>query len=276
MLSYQHAYHAGNFADVHKHALLCLALTLLQRKPAPLACLETHAGRGSYNLEGDAARRSGEWRDGIGRLWATADAPADLLPYLDAVRAANSGKLARYPGSPALVRHLLRADDRAVLMELHPHEGAELKALYRGDRQVAVHLRDGFEGLPPLVPPATRRGLVLVDPSYEVKEDYAAVPALVQQAHRRWPGGSYLVWYPLLAAGRERRLREAFRRSGMRPILDTQLVVARAGRGMHGSGLLVVNPPWPLAERWAPLGDWLATRLARETGHATSDWLVPE
>ena len=277
MLSYLHGHHAGNFADVHKHALLCLALHLLQRKPAPLAYLDTHAGHGLYELDSAEARRGEEWRDGIARVWDATDAPADLAPYLDAVRAANpGGRLARYPGSPWLARHLLRDGDRSVLMELHPREGERLRLAFRGDRQVAVHLRDGFEGLPALVPPRERRGLVLVDPSYEVKADYAAVPELVCKAHRRWPGGVYVAWYPLLAAGRERQLREGFRASGMRPVLDTSIEVTAAGGGMHGGGLIVVNPPWELAERWRTVNAWLAERLARGTTRAETTWLVPE
>jgi 23S rRNA (adenine2030-N6)-methyltransferase len=282
MLSYQHVYHAGNFADVHKHVALILLLRALSRKPAPFMMLDTHAGRGDYDLDSAEALGTGEFRDGIARLWDRPPAYDAVADYLTQVRNCNpDGRLRRYPGSPRLARMLLRKRDRLLLCELHPAEHAALRAALGGDNRVAIHRRDGFEALGALLPPAERRGLVLIDPSYELKTEYRQVAATVATTHKRWPTGAYLIWYPLLAAGRYRQLLNALADSGIRGILRSELQVRRpagGGRrgGLYGSGLLLINPPWRIDTALGETASWLAGILSKDTHQANTDWLVPE
>jgi len=279
MLSYRHGFHAGNAGDVLKHAALAAALSLLTRKDKPLCYLESHAGAGRYDLADARARRTSEHRAGIGRLWDRDDAPAVLEPYLRAVHAENpDGVLRRYPGSPAVAAALLRPDDRLVLMELNASDGETLRAAFRDDRRVAVHRRDGYEGLLALVPPRERRGLALLDPSYEVESDYAAVVTTVAAAHARWPSGCYAIWYPLLDRPLSRRLERALVGTGLRRILCSELRLdARDGPGMKGAGMLWVGPPWTLDAALAELLPWLARTLAADgAGVHRLEWLVGE
>ena len=279
MLSYRHGFHAGNAGDVLKHAALAAALSLLTRKDKPLCYLESHAGAGRYDLADARARRTSEHRAGIGRLWERDDAPAVLEPYLRAVHAENpDGVLRRYPGSPAVAAALLRPDDRLVLMELNAKDGETLRAAFRDDRRVAVHRRDGYEGLLALVPPRERRGLALLDPSYEIESDYADVVTTVAAAHARWPSGCYAIWYPLLDRPLSRRLERALVGTGLRRILCSELRLdARDGPGMKGAGMLWVGPPWTLDAALGELLPWLARTLAADgAGVHRLEWLVGE
>lgn len=234
MLSYQHAYHAGGPADLHKHIALAGLLALLTRKPRPLTYAETHAGRGLYDLSGPEAAKTGEAASGVLRL-----VPDPATPFgsaLAAVRARHGGTA--YPGSPALARALLRPGDRMVLMELHPAEHAALRGALAGEG-VAIHRREGFGGLMALAPPVPRRGLVLVDPSYEVKEEYREAALFVNRLVAKWPEATVLVWYPVLPAARHLGLVEAL---GL-PALRHEVGFGAGGPGMTGSGLLLVNAP---------------------------------
>jgi 23S rRNA (adenine2030-N6)-methyltransferase len=279
MLSYRHGFHAGNAGDVLKHAALAAVLSLLTRKDKPLCYLESHAGAGRYDLADARARKTSEHRAGIGRLWDRDDAPAVLEPYLRAVHAENpDGVLRRYPGSPAVAAALLRPDDRLVLMELNANDGETLRAAFRDDRRVAVHRRDGYEGLLALVPPRERRGLALLDPSYEVESDYADVVTTVAAAHARWPGGCYAIWYPLLERPLSRRLERALVGTGLRRILCSELRLdARDGPGMKGAGMLWVGPPYTLDAALREMLPWLARTLAADgAGVHRLEWLVGE
>lgn len=233
MLSYQHVYHAGNRADLMKHDALARLLAALTGKPRPITYMETHAGRGLYDLASPEARRTGEAADGI----LKAELPAG--PFAEALARvrARHGAMA-YPGSPLIARELLREGDRLVLMELHPAEHALLVRALKGPG-VAIHRRDGFEGVLALSPPVPRRGLVLVDPSYEVKSDYEAVPVFAARLVRRWPEATVLIWYPILAEARHESLI-----AGLAP-MPFQRHEARFGatRGMKGCGLLGLNLP---------------------------------
>lgn len=279
MLSYQHEYHAGNHADVLKHAALTLLIRALQRKATPLRVLDAHAGSGLYDLRSREARKNAEHEGGIVRALAVPVSPPEIAPYLEFVRELNPGSaLRRYPGSPLLARHLLRPRDHLELMELHPGAYARLRRQLGGDRQVHIHQRDCFEGLPALVPPPERRGLALVDPSYEVKEDFVRVAELLGHCHRRWPGGTYVVWYPLIRDRAAERFPGRIAESGIRRIYRVQLqVAADSFAGMRGSGLVIVNPPFGTTEPLEALTHWLARVLAGPGGGEWSaGWLVPE
>jgi 23S rRNA (adenine2030-N6)-methyltransferase len=236
MLSYQHAYHAGGPADLHKHAALAELIAALTAKPRGISYAETHAGRGLYDLAGAEARKTAEAAAGIARA-----APSPETPFgraLAAVRAAHGPHA--YPGSPLVARALLRPLDRAVLMELHPAEHAALAgAMPAGSAE--VHRRDGYEGVLALAPFRPRRALVLVDPSYEVKDEYVAAATFVLRLARKWPQASVLVWYPLLPAGREAELLDGLR--PLQPLIDEVVFDPAPARGMYGSGLALHNAP---------------------------------
>ena len=249
MFSYQHGYHAGGIADVHKHTALCLLLAHLRQKAAPFCVIDCHAGRGLYDLTGEQASRTGEWQAGIARLVEAEPADEALRAYLDVVAGFNGdGGLTAYPGSPTIAARLMREADRLVLIEAHPAEHEALYGTFRRDQRVHVHKRDSFEALPALVPPPERRGLVLIDPSYEIKTEYEAVPGLVAKALRRWPAGIFAIWYPLLPDGRQAPL-VAGLEALARPLLIAELSGPAHDRGLYGTGLAVINPPWLFAER---------------------------
>ena len=257
MLSYQHAYHAGGPADLHKHIVLAELLAQLTRKPRGITYAETHAGRGLYDLAAPEALKTGEAAAGIARL-----APDPATPFgraLATVRAAR-GPTA-YPGSPLLARSLLRDQDRLLLAELHPAEHAALRATLAGPG-VAIHRRDGFEALRALAPPRPRRGLVLVDPSYELKSDFEATAAFVRRLIARWPEATILVWYPLLPAGRHRDLRAGL--APLAPRFDEAAFANPPARGMTGSGLVLVNAPFGAAAAFAAARAQAAPVLAGE------------
>jgi 23S rRNA (adenine2030-N6)-methyltransferase len=276
MLSYRHAFHAGNAGDVLKHAVLALALDDLVQKDRPLCYLETHAGAGLYDLGSARSRKTGEADAGIGRLWLRSDVPRPLQPYVDAVRSHNAdGVLRRYPGSPLIATRLLRPVDRLVLMELHGEDHAALRAALHGDRRAHIHRRDGYEGLVALTPPAERRGLALLDPSYEVASDYADVAECATAVHRRWPNGCLAIWYPLLPGEPARQTARALARAGVPGILRVELMPhAGAVVGMRGAGLLVVNPPWKLHDALGDTLPWLARALGPERTPYRLDWLA--
>lgn len=279
MLSYQHEYHAGNHADVLKHAALALVIRALQRKDAPIRVFDAHAGSGLYDLRSREARKNAEHEAGIAQVLSAAAPPAELGPYLDAVRACNTGTaLRRYPGSPWIARHLLRPADQLVLMELHPRSLGGLRKVFGRDAQVHIHARDCFEGLPALVPPPERRGLALIDPSYEVKEDFARVAELLAACHGRWPGGVYMIWYPLIRDRAAERFPNRIAATGIRRIYRLLLQVeADSFTGMRGSGLMIVNLPFGLEERFDELLPWLRQTLAGPgRGEWQAGWLVPE
>jgi len=246
MLSYQHAYHAGNLADVHKHALLASALDYLTRKDKPLSYLETHAGRGLYRLDGAEAAKTGEAAQGIGRVagWF-----ADTHPYARArsMVAAEHGAAA-YPGSPLIAAALLRSFDSMTLAELHPAEVAALREIVPRHRAQVLQ-EDGFAMALSRSPPEPRRGLLLIDPSYEVKTDYDRIPDVLAQLHRKWNVGVLMLWYPVLASGLQtgmaRTLRATFPEAFAH---EVAFAPARPGHGMTGSGVFVVNAPWGLSK----------------------------
>lgn len=260
MLSYLHGYHAGNFADVHKHLLLGRVLAALARKPAPFAVLDVHAGEGLYDLNGPEARALGEADGGIRRFMDLPGPPAAADAYRAVIARFNSGAgVSLYPGSPLIAREAMRENDRLVLVDLHPRAEAALRRLFAGDGCVHIHRRDALEALVGLVPPPERRGLAVVDPAYEVKDEYRTVPLAVERAFRRWGTGHFLVWYPLLPEGRHEALVEALTAGPYPGLLFSEWRHRPCGavRGLYGSGVALVNPPWGVAEEAEVLGRWL-------------------
>ncbi len=271
MLSYRHAFHAGNHADVLKHFVLVSILDYYCRKDKPWWFVDTHAGAGCYALEGLQAEKTAEYAEGIGRIWNREDVPDVLAPYLDAVGQFNPhGKLTFYPGSPAIAMTRLREQDRMRLFELHPADEAALQQTFvrDGDR-VQIRRTDGFAALRSVLPPPTRRAVVLIDPPYEVKQDYRKTVDVLEQSLRRFPGGTYAVWYPMLARPEARNLPERLAGIGAGSWLDVRLAVRspRSGSpGMFGSGLYVINPPWILPELLEAAMPWLVENLGTEEG----------
>jgi len=279
MLSYRHGFHAGNFADVLKHSVLALIIDALKHKDKPFVYIDTHAGAGKYALNAEFAQKTAEYRQGIARIWDCAEAPVEIKEYLAAVRAENTpGQLLRYPGSPQVVRRLVRPQDRLQLSELHGSDFEILKQLYAGDKQVMVAKEDGLAMLTKKLPPIQKRGLILIDPSYELKADYNKVVTALQTAHRRFATGIYALWYPAIERELTEKLLSRIQETGIPKQLRVEHCVSPDGavRGMTGSGMLLINPPWHLDERAEALLPWLNDKLADGQGHYRIEWQVPE
>ncbi|BCH25790.1 23S rRNA (adenine(2030)-N(6))-methyltransferase RlmJ [Mesorhizobium sp. L-8-3] len=282
-MNYRHAYHAGNFADVVKHAALARLVEYLKQKDKAFRVLDTHAGIGLYDLSSDEAQKTGEWREGIGRI---IDAPlppqaATLLsPYLDAVRDVNlAGRLTRYPGSPAIVRHLLRKQDRLSAIELHPDDAGRLARHFAGDFQTRVIELDGWLALGAHLPPKEKRGLVLVDPPFEEEGEFGRLLDGLARAYRRWPGGIYVLWYPI----KDRRAVDAFRAglaaAGIAKILDLRFEIRSPSPEprLDGTGLIVVNPPFTFENEIRVVLPALHRLLAEKPAARWSvEWLAGE
>jgi 23S rRNA (adenine2030-N6)-methyltransferase len=283
-MNYRHAYHAGNFADVLKHVVLMMLVEHLKKKPAPFFFLDTHAGRGHYDLSEAQAQRSGEYKNGIGRLL---DAPRGSLPdevaaYVKLVRE-SAGKehsaITAYPGSPLIVAKMRRPTDRLVLVEKHAKEAEVLRANAGRGRLVSVLEADGYASLKAQLPPRENRGLVLIDPSYESEQEFDQVLGGLEVAHQRWPTGTFMVWYPLTQRAGPLRFHRDLERSGIRKILDVSLSVLPDDTevAMQGSGLVIVNPPWQLDTRLEELLPQLHALLSPEgVGRTRVEWLVGE
>lgn len=251
MLSYRHGYHAGNHGDVLKHWVQVICLQYLKQKDKPFFYIDTHAGAGMYSLTGPYAKKTGEAREGIGRLWEQKKLPASLKEYVNLVRECNKTKLAHYPGSPVIAAALMREDDRLRLIEMHGSDGVTLRKHFARDSRVKVIEGDGFVDLKGLLPPPSRRGMVLMDPSYEIKSDYSKVVKSINEGLKRFATGQFLVWYPLINSVHAQRFSEQLRKIPCDSWLDVQLQVSRPpqGHGMYGSGMFVINPPWTLREQ---------------------------
>jgi 23S rRNA (adenine2030-N6)-methyltransferase len=301
-MNYQHAFHAGNFADVHKHVVLARILLYLRQKPAAFRVIDSHAGAGRYDLFGPEPTRSGEWHDGIARLWE-ARAPGEggaagwplLKPYLEAVASCNpDGRLRTYPGSPALVQHFMRQQDRLIACEIEPRCCASLAAALRGDRRAKALAIDGWTALCAYVPPKERRGLVLVDPPYEDTADFLRLSATLAAAYRKWRTGTYALWYPIKGRDGPDVLARHLRRLNIANILRSELFPGspREKCGLIGSGLIVVNPPFMLERELRIVLPALVSLLAPRPGQGSNqealashqgihcgshrlDWLTP-
>ena len=251
MLSYRHAFHAGNHADVLKHLILLQIAQYMGEKPAAFWIIDTHAGAGRYALDSAQANKLAEWRDGVGRLWEAKGLPPAAVDYLDFVKMLNpDGKLRHYPGSPWLASQLLRDTDRLRLFELHSTDIKLLEECFKGaGRKIQITNADGFTGLKAILPPPPRRALVLIDPSYETKPDYTNVVKGLQEALKRFATGTYALWYPMLSKLESRQLPGRLKALGAKNWLHATLEVkapSSDGFGMNGSGMFIINPPWTL------------------------------
>ena len=278
MLSYHHAYHAGNAADCHNHLALLLLLKRLQQKATPLCYVDSHAGSGLYDLASAEARKTNDAADGILRLAQAADPPAPVRDYLDLVRAHNgTDELRYYPGSAVLAQQLLRDDDRAILLELHPQDLRALKRAIGRVRRVCVHELDCLGGLPELLPPPApiRRGLVLIDPSYEVKDEYETSVSLLGRALERFGTGVFMLWYPLLAEERHLRLKRLLEELEPPKTLISEYRFSDKLVGLRGSGLAIVNAPWQVDEALGRAMAYVAGALGeRGRGRHELRWLT--
>ena len=280
-MNYRHAFHAGSFADVFKHAILARVLVHLRGKTTPFRVIDIHAGAGLYDLASQEAGRTGEWRDGIGRLFDAAlpaEAGALLAPYLAAVRSCNpDGALRHYPGSPLLVCALLRPQDRLIACELEPAAAAALAHRLRAIRQAKAIAIDGWVALGAYIPPNERRGLVILDPPYEQPDEFARLSAGLAAALRKWPTGIYVAWYPIKGREGPDALAGALRRSGIEKALRLEMTVAppAADGRLGGCGLIVVNPPWRLQSEAEIMLAALSDRLARGARSAVVDRIAP-
>jgi 23S rRNA (adenine2030-N6)-methyltransferase len=276
-VNYRHAFHAGNFADVLKHVVLTRILTYLMRKDSGLFYLDTHAGVGRYALDSDEARRGGEWREGVGRVLAAAppDDIAGLLePWLAAIgKSDESGTPAFYPGSPLVAASLLRPQDRLTLCELHEADHRELNANMRRDAKArtmmvkALHI-DGYTALKAFVPPKERRGLALIDPPFESRDEFPRMTSAIAAAWRKWPSGCYALWYPIKHEGAVGEFQESLGQAGITNILHVQLATGAIDpdRPLTASGMAIINPPYVLEPELAVIGPWLCSQLARDEG----------
>lgn len=265
-MNYRHAFHAGNFADVHKHVTLLALIEALRRKDTPFVVLETHAGAGIYDLLGGEARRTGEWSEGIGRLVGETKAPAVVRAYLEQVRTLNpDGKLRLYPGSPALAAATLRPQDRLVLCELEPSTHTALREALKGRKGIAIHARDGWEALKALLPPReAKRGLVLIDPPFEAANELTRLADALIAAHKRWPQGVLAAWYPLKDRPPLDRFLRKLRAASLPDLWVSEWCIhpPTSGIQLNGSGMVIINMPWKLEDTLREASAWLHDHLA--------------
>jgi 23S rRNA (adenine2030-N6)-methyltransferase len=285
MFSYRHAFHAGNHADVLKHVVLIQLLRYLNQKDAPYMVIDTHAGAGVYALDSNYAAKNAEYETGISRLWQRTDLPEPLQNYVDLVKAMNpSGKMRHYPGSPYCAEKTMREQDRLRLFEMHPTEGRVLEENFRKleahaaaqgrrptvrGKRVLIEKADGFHGLKALLPPPSRRGLVLIDPPYEDKSDYRRVKDALNDALTRFATGTYAVWYPVLQRMESRELPGRLKKLPASSWLHVTFSIGMSapdGFGLHSSGMFVLNPPWTLEPMLRELMPYLVSALGRDSG----------
>lgn len=278
-MNYRHAFHAGNHADVFKHVTLARLIALITRKDTSFAYLDSHAGVGLYDLRGDQASRTGEWLEGIGRVWQAQSVPALLDDYLGVLRAMNpDGELRHYPGSPELARVLSREQDRLHLNEKHPADGELLKDNMRGDRRVAVHRGEGWFVPRALLPTREKRVLLLIDPPFEQPDELERCVQALDEAHGRMRQAIVAIWYPIKDRRQLKRFYQRLEKSAAPKLLRAELYVHNPddAERLTGSGLVISNAPWGLEEELRELLPWLAQTLGQSQGGWTLDWLIAE
>lgn len=283
-MNYRHAFHAGNFADVFKHALLVRLLRAMQRKEKGFLFVDTHAGRGRYDLEkataGDTLARVPEWPEGIGRIWGADGLPAEVQDYLSIVREFDTrhGNLSAqprfYPGSPRIAKAIAREQDRIELWEKHPEECDALRDEFHGERRVSVHLADGYGALKACLPPVERRALVLIDPPFESKGEWHQIEAAVDEALRRFPGGTYAIWYPISDRVPAADYLDYLKTVG-RSSFTAELSQPPGASALAGCGLVILNPPWKVDEEARAIAAYLAGALCLgQVAQGSVRWIV--
>lgn len=252
-MNYRHAYHAGSFADVFKHYVLVLLIKSLLKKATPFTYIDTHSGRGFYDLSSELSEKTAEAKSGIQLLWDAKLKSESLQSYLRIIKGFQSDhqNLRYYPGSPKIVHSLLRAEDRMILNEFHPEEARLLKNEFKKDKRVSVHAQNAYQWLSGAIPPSTNRGLVFIDPPYEKPNEYPELLKLLKMALKRWKNGTYALWYPMTKDQRLKPFYAGLKEAGITEILNTQLNVYETDSpiGLNGSGVLIINPPWQLEEQ---------------------------
>ena len=282
MLSYRHAFHAGNFADVLKHSVLTLVLEYMTRKEKGFYYIDSHSGAGMYQLEDEYAQKTGEYKDGIAKLIDNEDLPEALQPYIDLVKDINQAEqcdeLALYPGSPGIARQFTRRQDSAHLFELHPADIEHLQAYSQRWNKSHVKQSDGYQGVLGLVPPPSRRGVVLIDPPYELKEDYLKAVRTIVNAYKKFATGTYILWYPVVKRELVEQMQDAFTKSDVRNLLQVEFCQKADTQeyGMTGTGLFIVNPPWQLNSQLAEILPYLKTKLGSADTSFTLKQLIAE
>ncbi|MFC0839245.1 23S rRNA (adenine(2030)-N(6))-methyltransferase RlmJ [Pasteurella multocida] len=281
MLSYRHSFHAGNHADVLKHLVLMLIIENLQQKEKGFYYLDTHAGVGRYRLFSEEAEKTAEFEQGIARLWQLDDLPEEVARYIKLIKQVNYGgkALRYYAGSPLIAAKMLRPQDRALLTELHPSDFPLLRNNFKEFDNVTTKRDNGFQQLKATLPPKERRGLVLIDPPYELKEDYDLVVNAIEEGYKRFATGIYAIWYPVVLRQQTKRILKGLEKTGIRKILQIELAVRPDSdqRGMTASGMIVINPPWTLTQQMQNILPYLTDVLVPEgTGSWTVKWITPE
>ncbi|WP_198684241.1 23S rRNA (adenine(2030)-N(6))-methyltransferase RlmJ [Pasteurella multocida] len=281
MLSYRHSFHAGNHADVLKHLVLMLIIENLQQKEKGFYYLDTHAGVGRYRLFSEEAEKTAEFEQGIARLWQRDDLPEEVARYIKLIKQVNYGgkALRYYAGSPLIAAKMLRSQDRALLTELHPSDYPLLRNNFKEFDNVTTKRYNGFQQLKATLPPKERRGLVLIDPPYELKEDYDLVVNAIEEGYKRFATAIYAIWYPVVLRQQTKRILKGLEKTGIRKILQIELAVRPDSdqRGMTASGMIVINPPWTLTQQMQNILPYLTNVLVPEgTGSWTVKWVTPE
>lgn len=279
MLSYRHSFHAGNHADVLKHIVQSLILDVLKNKEKPFVYHDTHSGVGRYDLTHEWSEKTSEYKQGIARIWQKQPYPELIQSYLDSITKLNTDSTLRfYPGSPRVARSQIRPQDRMILTELHPSDYPLLEQEFHRDKQVKIYKEDGFKCLKGSLPPKERRGLVLIDPPYELAKEYKDVVTAIAQSYKRWATGIYAIWYPVVNRCDIEDMLQGLESLGIRKILQIELGVSADTneRGMTASGMIVINPPWKLESQMNEILPFLQEAIAPTTGHYKVEWIVPE
>lgn len=280
MLSYRHAFHAGNFADVLKHSVLTLVLEYITRKEKGFYYIDSHSGAGMYQLADEYAQKTGEYKDGIAKLIEQQDLPEALEPYIDLVKDLNreEAELSLYPGSPGIARQFTRRQDSAHLFELHPTDIEHLKEYSQRWNKSHVKQSDGYQGVLGLVPPPNRRSVVLIDPPYELKEDYLKAVRTIVNAYKKFATGTYILWYPVVKRELVEQMQSAFTKSDVRNVVQVEYCqkADTIEYGMTGTGLFIVNPPWQLSQQLEEILPYLKAKLGDNETSYTLKQLIAE
>jgi len=279
-MNYRHLYHAGNFADVFKHILLVALIQSLQRKPKPICYIETHAGSGFYDLTSVEAQKNTEFREGVSKIWKMRDTPEIVTAYQTIIRQFNQkAGLHFYPGSPAIVKALLRTHDRMWLCELQEDEANQLQQLFIHEKQIKVFQQEGYQALKAWLPPTERRGLVFIDPPFEKDTEFNDIINGLKAAYQRWQTGVYAIWYPIKSRTEVTQFHQSLSRMSIQKILIAELCIYPDDIPIrfNGTGLVIINPPWQFDEQLQTLLPWLWSQLAvAQQGNYRIHWLIPK